>query len=36
VHDLKRNLDQFRTLSLPKQLQEQITITNALKVFPIQ
>jgi predicted TIM-barrel fold metal-dependent hydrolase len=36
VHDLKRNLDQFRTLSLPKQLQDQITITNALKVFPIQ
>lgn len=35
VHDLRRNLDQFRSLDMPEQMQEKITTTNALRVFPL-
>ncbi len=35
VHDLRRNLDQFASLDIPKTLQDRITIHNALKVFPV-
>ena len=34
VHDLRRNLDQFMSLALPRQVQDRITRENALKVFP--
>ena len=36
VHDLRRNLDQFLSLDVPRQLQDRITRANALKVFPVQ
>jgi predicted TIM-barrel fold metal-dependent hydrolase len=34
VHDLRRNLDQFLSLDVPRQLQDRVTRLNALKVFP--
>jgi hypothetical protein len=36
VSDLRRNLDQFLSLDMTKQLQDRITRENALKVFPSQ
>src|SRR5437868_8746452 len=36
VRDLKVNLDQFRTLPLSIEMQDKITRTNPLRVFPIQ
>jgi len=34
VHEMKRNLDQFLSLDISKELQNRITRENALKVFP--
>ncbi len=36
VRDLKVNLDQFRSLALPAELQRMITVDNPLRVFPVQ
>ncbi len=36
VRDLKVNLDQFRSIGLPADLQRMITIDNPLRVFPVQ
>ena len=36
VHDLRRNLEQFLSLDMTKQMQDQITRQNPLRVFPVQ
>jgi hypothetical protein len=34
VHEMWRNIEQFRSLPLPKPVQDKITSENAMKVFP--
>ena len=36
VRDLKVNLDQFRTLTIPDTLKDAITRTNPLRIFPVR